>query len=267
MHVLFRTFGCKANQYDTERMRQEAEALGASGVSRGGDAQVCVVNTCTVTNQADADARRFIRRIRRENPGIQVVVAGCSSALKPEAYRAMDGVVAVVEGHDPVEVAQATVRNGEGAGCRPIQRPEADPGLVQLKGEAAPKVLSPEPRGGDFLRRREGGTRGWLKIQDGCDRKCSFCATRLARGKSRSRPASELVQEARLMSRVHPELVRDRHERHVGDGRQDRLAVGRDVLAVLRDAEEVRRSGFVDVLLLLRVEVVAQRTRAMVVDE
>ena len=107
MHVLFRTFGCKANQYDTERMRQELEALGAQSAAGPGDAQFCVVNTCTVTNQADADARRFIRRIRRENPDLGVVVAGCSSALDPQTYREMDGVMAVVEGHDPVEVARA----------------------------------------------------------------------------------------------------------------------------------------------------------------
>ena len=109
LRVLFRTFGCKANQYDTERMRQELEALGARTEGATERAHLCVVNTCTVTNQADADARRFIRRIRRENPGVQVVVAGCSSALRPEDYRKMEGVVGVVEGHDPVEVARSAV--------------------------------------------------------------------------------------------------------------------------------------------------------------
>ena len=93
MRVLFRTFGCKANQYDTERMRQELEALGAQSVLGPGDADLCVVNTCTVTNQADADARRFIRRLRREDPGTGVVVVGCSAALKPQTYREMEGVV------------------------------------------------------------------------------------------------------------------------------------------------------------------------------
>ena len=68
MRVYFHTFGCKANQYDTERMRQEAESHGAVAVSAWIDADVCVVNTCTVTNQADAEARRFVRRIRRDNP-------------------------------------------------------------------------------------------------------------------------------------------------------------------------------------------------------
>ena len=66
LRVLFHTFGCKANQYDTERMRQELEAWGAKTTTERPEADVFVVNTCTVTNQADADARRFIRRLQRE---------------------------------------------------------------------------------------------------------------------------------------------------------------------------------------------------------
>ena len=99
MHVYYHTFGCKANQYDTERMRQEGEARGVATVGSWAEADVCVVNTCTVTNQADAEARRFLRRLHRENPGARIVVAGCSAALKAEEYRRMDGVAAVVEGH------------------------------------------------------------------------------------------------------------------------------------------------------------------------
>ena len=197
--VFFRTFGCKANQYDTERMRQELEALGAHATDGAREAHLCVVNTCTVTNQADAEARRFIRRIQRENPGIRVVVAGCSSALKPQDYREMDGVVGVVEGHDPVEVARSAVLGLEGG--------EAPAPLVQLEVRRALHRIDHEPVGAELLNRREGGTRGWLKVQDGCDRKCSFCATRLARGASRSRPPEEVLAEARLLARSHPELV------------------------------------------------------------
>ena len=153
MRVLFRTFGCKANQYDTERMRQELEALGARSTSGAEEAQFCVVNTCTVTNQADADARRFIRRIRRENPGLGVVVAGCSSALDPQTYREMDGVVAVVEGHDPAEVARATIVGPEGTGCHPSEVGMARPSLVQLESRLRLDALDGEPVGGVLLRR------------------------------------------------------------------------------------------------------------------
>ncbi|MGD8495325.1 MAG: MiaB/RimO family radical SAM methylthiotransferase [Gemmatimonadales bacterium] len=181
--VWLHTFGCKANQYDTERMRQELEGRGARIVDEAGEADTAVLNTCTVTSRADAAARRMVRKLRREHPGLRVVVAGCSSALQAPVYRRMKGVVAAVEGHDPVAVAAA------------------------VAPESALAAADEEPIGGVLLRANERGTRGWLKIQDGCDRKCSFCATRLARGASRSRPVEEVLAEARLLSGVHAELV------------------------------------------------------------
>lgn len=202
--VAFQTFGCKANQYDTERMRQELEARGSGSVDDWREADVCVVNTCTVTNQADAVARRFIRRVHRENPRARIVVAGCSAALHAARYREMDGVAGVVEGHDPVRVAEASWRSG----MIPAQRPSGDaPRLVQLGTRSSLDRMDREPVGGEILLRREGATRGWLKIQDGCDRKCAFCATRLARGASRSRLPEAVIREAKALARVHPELV------------------------------------------------------------
>ena len=190
MQVHYKTFGCKANQYDTERMRQLLGA-GGPGAPRARTspleaADLCVVNTCTVTNQADADARRFIRRVARRNPGARIVVAGCSAVLRAGDYRAMDEVSEVVRGHDPAEVLAAATRA--------LAHSAPTPRLVQLD-HARP------------LRQRAGATRGWLKVQDGCDRKCSFCATRLARGRSRSRTPDEVVAEARALDRNHPELV------------------------------------------------------------
>ncbi len=193
LRVAFRTFGCKANQYDTERMRQEIEARGGRTVPASGPADLLVVNTCTVTNQADAEARRYIRRIRRRNPGASILVAGCSAALHSAEYESMPEVAGVVRGHDPAAVASAAGR---------LRSP-----LVQLGLRGALERMDQEPVGAEVLLRREGATRGWLKIQDGCDRRCSFCATRLARGRSRSRPANEVVAEARALARTHPELV------------------------------------------------------------
>lgn len=191
MHVFYKTFGCKANQYDTERMRQEGEARGAETTGDRSAADVIVVNTCTVTNQADADARRFIRRVHRESPEAGIVVAGCSAVLKAGDYRAMSGVTRVVEGHDPVSVATA---------ASPRR-------LVQIELRASLDRIDTEPIGGELLRTRAGAARGWLKVQDGCDRKCAFCATRLARGASRSRAPKEVVAEAKLLSEAHAELV------------------------------------------------------------
>lgn len=183
MKVHFVTFGCKANQYDTERFRAELEARGAVVVDDPLEADTCVVNTCTVTNQADAVARKAIRRLKRDNPDVQIVVAGCSAALRPDEYAAMPQVFGVVRGHDPEE-------------------------LVGLVAPLAPLLdVDEEPIGASLLERNERGTRAWMKIQDGCDRRCSFCATKIARGASRSRQPDELIAEARRIAANHPEVV------------------------------------------------------------
>jgi threonylcarbamoyladenosine tRNA methylthiotransferase MtaB len=181
--VWYHTFGCKANQYDTERMRQELESRGAPTCDGPEVATTAVLNTCTVTDQADLSARRLIRKLRRRHPDLRIVVAGCSSALRADEYRLMPEVDGVVEGQDPVAVA------------------------VEVAPESLLAAQDQEPIGGALLRANRRGSRGWMKIQDGCDRKCSFCATRLARGVSRSRPVEQLLAEARLLARNHSELV------------------------------------------------------------
>ena len=196
LRIHYKTFGCKANQYDTERMRQLLEArLPAGPPARLETADLCVVNTCTVTNQADAVARRYIRRVARRNPGAAVVVAGCSAALRGGDYRRMDGVAEVVEGQDPGRVLAAATRT--------LGRS----GVLQLGSRVGLERSHMEGVGAGVLRRRAGATRGWLKVQDGCDRKCAFCATRLARGRSRSRDPGRVVAEARALAGSHPELV------------------------------------------------------------
>lgn len=228
MRVHYHTFGCKANQYDTERMRQEVEARGGATVASAADAEVVVLNTCTVTNQADADARRMIRRLQRRHPDVRIVVAGCSAALKAPAYEAMD-VAGVVVGHDPVQVATV------------VDPGPASPTLVQLSDRRSLDRLDVEPVGAELLARRAGATRGWLKIQDGCDRKCAFCATRLARGESRSRSADEIVAEARGLALHHPELVLTGvHIGHYGLDLADDLTLSRLLARLLDEVPDVR---------------------------
>ena len=186
--VWFHTFGCKANQYDTERIRQELELRGAETALRADQADVAVINTCTVTNQADANARRLVRRLRRQRPDLRIVVAGCSTSFREAEYHALEEVDGVVPGHDPSAVARLVPQLGDFAAADPVTSGGPD--------------ASPAP-----LQRNARGTRAWLKIQDGCDRKCSFCATRVARGASVSRPVDEVVAEAATLARAHPELV------------------------------------------------------------
>jgi len=119
--------------------------------------------------------------------------------MRPDDYSAMDEVLGVVRGHRPLEIADlleplrippTPERGGKAAQAR-----------LRGKGGSAPFVRP------QLLTRNQRGTRGWLKVQDGCDRRCSFCATKIARGASRSRSVDEVVAEARLLADHHRELV------------------------------------------------------------
>lgn len=181
MKVHFLTHGCKANQYDTEKYRQELEARGARLAKSVEEADAIVVNTCTVTNAADVEARKAIRRAYRTKPEARIVVAGCSAAMRADEYASMDEVFGVVPGQDPVAVADVLV-----------------PVALERDEEAI---------GGELLSMNRLRSRGWLKVQDGCSRRCAFCATRIARGESRSRDIESLVAEAEILSDSHRELV------------------------------------------------------------
>ncbi len=172
--VFFHTFGCKANQYDTELVRQALESVGAVSVEHPRDADVAVVNSCTVTHTSETKMRRFVRRLARENDALQTVVMGCAAALDDGCLAALPGVTAVVGGSDPGGVLEA---------------------------------MGFSPEHDQVLRTFDRGARAWLKIQDGCDEHCTFCATTIARGANRSRGLDEIVREAQFLSDDHAELV------------------------------------------------------------
>jgi threonylcarbamoyladenosine tRNA methylthiotransferase MtaB len=177
MNVFFHTFGCRANQYDTELVRQAFADRGAAVVGDPAAADVAVVNSCTVTQESEAKLRRFVRRLARRPGGrpLETVVMGCAAARDDGSLRALPSVRAVVGGADPAAVVSAA-------------------------GLAGPRVDT-------VLRRFGANARGWLKIQDGCDEHCTFCATTLARGANRSRSIAEVVKEARALAQHHAELV------------------------------------------------------------
>ncbi|MGD8867075.1 MAG: MiaB/RimO family radical SAM methylthiotransferase [Gemmatimonadales bacterium] len=176
--IYFHTFGCRANQYDTEVMRHLLALRGCEPVDDPSMADAVVVNSCTVTHNADAELRRYVRSVsRRSGRRVPVVVAGCAAAVAGESIRGLEGVTGVVRGQDPEAVADSL-------------------GVVSPAdaGVAAP------------LERNVGRTRAWLKIQDGCDLNCSYCLIRVARGRSRSRSAPEIVAEASRLAEHHPEI-------------------------------------------------------------
>jgi threonylcarbamoyladenosine tRNA methylthiotransferase MtaB len=195
--VFVHTFGCKANQYDSERIERELMVRGWDPGGSPGDADLIVVNTCTVTAEADREAERWVRRAAKRYPGVRVVVVGCAAARSPERFRSLVDPEGVVGGADPEQVASA-VSGGQANAL--VQILDARRGGGSRGPAQGPGLGPPPPR----PRRR---TRAWLGIQDGCDRRCSFCATRLARGASRSRTADALVEEALACAAHHPEIV------------------------------------------------------------
>ena len=175
MNVWLRTFGCRANQADTEAVRGMLEAAGHTIVATPDDADAALFNSCAVTARAEADLRAGVRRAARANPRLRSVIMGCASALPAaRALRTLPTVEAVLPGADFEGVAGALGLDPAVAAVRPV---------------------------------RQDGVRALLRIQDGCDEHCTFCATTIARGASRSRPIESLVDEARALAEHHAEIV------------------------------------------------------------
>jgi threonylcarbamoyladenosine tRNA methylthiotransferase MtaB len=209
MRVYLHTFGCKANQYDTEVVRQALEAAGAVVVADPAQAEAAVINSCTVTHVAEAKLRGLVRRLARRRGGMRTVVMGCAAALDDGMIAALPGVAAVVPGADPARVL---------AGLD-----------LSTSRPAAP------------LRWFARGARAWLKIQDGCDEHCTFCATTLARGANRSRAAGDIVREALALAQVHEEIVLTGV--HIGTYGRDvaaRASLGRLLEQLVRRVPRVR---------------------------
>jgi threonylcarbamoyladenosine tRNA methylthiotransferase MtaB len=193
--VAFTTLGCRLNQVDTQELQGTLEAHGYRTVASAGDADVVIVNTCTVTARADFSDRQAIRRAGRLNPGARIVVTGCWAQVNPGAVASVRGVDLVVGNGDKRRLPELLDRLL--AGGRAAE-PDAHVG-----GLESARDLPPAPLG-----RVAGRSRAFLKLQDGCQHRCAFCVVPLARGASRSREAAAVLDQARaLVEAGHPELV------------------------------------------------------------
>ena len=189
--VAFRTFGCRLNQYDTESIRTLLEASGRYE-SVSGEADVYVVNTCSVTARADASARKAVRRIHAENPEAKIVVTGCYAQRAPAELAALPGVSLVLGAADRGRVVDELARTRAGEAPRLAVAPIAE----------ARKFL--EVPITEMRERR----RAFVKVQEGCNESCSFCIVPQTRGVSRSRaPEAVLEQVRRLVDGGYPEIV------------------------------------------------------------
>jgi len=189
----FLTLGCKVNQYESQAMR---ESLLREGMTEAGEeaSDVVVINTCTVTGEADKANRYWVRRLRRENPHAQIIVTGCWVERNRREVEGLAGVDLILSNQEKPELAQ---RIFQGCGSPEVQS-GAQPSNFRSKTEYASLQIS------SF----QGHGRAFVKIQDGCNHACSFCKVVLARGRSRSRPLAGILEEAkRLRDAGYREIV------------------------------------------------------------
>lgn len=182
MKAAFYTLGCKVNQYDTQAMRELFEAAGYQTVDFDDIADVYVINTCTVTATGDKKSRQMISRARGKNPQARIVVAGCYAQRAPEEVLALPGVSLVIGSKDRSRVVEL-VEN------------------ITNKNYNAVGSLKDEREFEELIATREGLTRAHLKIQEGCDRYCTYCVIPYARGPLRSRSLDNIKNNLRLLER------------------------------------------------------------------
>ncbi len=182
-------FGCRASRADGEAIAANLRQTGLSPASQSATASVVIVNTCSVTAEADRQARVYLRRIRRENPTARVVVTGCYAQRAPEELAALPEVDAVIGNSHKSRVAAVALQLSP--------RDAATPGFVPLRtilhdDAFAHSELATLPFAADA-----GQTRPNLKVQDGCGNRCSFCIIPTTRGPSRSVPLATCIDNAR----------------------------------------------------------------------
>jgi threonylcarbamoyladenosine tRNA methylthiotransferase MtaB len=185
------TFGCRCNQADSAEMRARLCGSNLRESQDHHDADLIVVNSCTVTRRSDQQVRQAVRRLHRENPGAKLIVTGCYAQRDPETLAAIPGVNLVLGNADRSRLAE--VWN---------DAPEAHARIVRSPLDAARDYLIPGPSN------LGGKTRPFLKLQDGCDARCSYCIVPSVRGPGRSAdPEDLLAQVRRLIAEGYQEIV------------------------------------------------------------
>ena len=172
---LIRTLGCKVNQVEGEGLREKFLRRGYRESTQDTGLDVVVINTCTVTANADKRSRALVRRFHRLNPQAKILVTGCYAEKDRNQLTQLDGVHLVVTQNEKETLVDRFL--------------ESSPSFATLEN---PQEHFQELPISQF----QGHTRGFLKVQDGCDRNCSYCKVKVVRGASRSRSFGEVKEEA-----------------------------------------------------------------------
>jgi threonylcarbamoyladenosine tRNA methylthiotransferase MtaB len=193
MSVDIVTFGCRLNSFESEVIRRKAEGAGLS--------DTIVINSCAVTNEAVAQARQSIRKLKRERPQARIVVTGCAAQTQSEMFAAMGEVDRVIGNDDKMRgqawrQARAAFDVGDGEKVAVSD--------IMAVREMAPHLVEGFP-GEGF---QNGLPRAFVQVQNGCDHRCTFCIIPFGRGNSRSVPMGAVVDQVRrLTERGHAEIV------------------------------------------------------------
>ena len=181
------TLGCKLNFAETSTLSDMLKADGAHEATKGEPADIIIINTCSVTAEADQKCRQGIRRLARQNPAACVVVTGCYAQLKPDEVKSLEGVTYVLSQRDKGEVVATIRRHFLSTGT-------VSPAAAAPSAATAPWPFFPSCSHGER-------TRYFLKVQDGCNYFCTYCTIPFARGRSRNAPIASLVAQAEEAAR------------------------------------------------------------------
>lgn len=193
MKVAFHTLGCKVNQYETEALRLKFRERGYEIVGETDPADIYVINTCTVTSLADRKSRQYIRKMKKQSPHSVVAVTGCYAQISPDEVKAVEGVNIVAGTNEKGKLIQYIKEF-----------------LLERRSQLHVKPYEELDRYEEtgLVTATESRTRAYIKIQEGCDRFCSYCVIPYARGSVRSRELSDVLAEAEgLIGQGFKELV------------------------------------------------------------
>ena len=196
-----KTLGCKVNQFESETLEQALVNQGYRPACGQEEADICVINTCTVTQKASMQSRQAIRQAIRANPEARILVTGCYAQTEPEAIQKIAGVHDIVSHSDKSRILEILSLTEE-----PKSRRAEGPIVANFRSSALPNF------------HKQGRTRPYLKIQDGCNAFCAYCIVPFARGKSRSLPIESVLESiSRLKADgIHEIVLTGIHLGHYG---------------------------------------------------
>lgn len=224
MIISFYTLGCKVNQYETEMLKERFKEKGHEITDEEAFADVYVINTCTVTSLADRKSRQYIRRMKKKNQDAIIAVTGCYAQIKPEEVSAIDGVDIVTGTNQKGQIVELVEKFFENtADKKSIKETEdfivlpADANDTSIKNrKTKTEVICVVKDGKELTEYEETGiitsmesrTRAYIKVQEGCNRFCSYCIIPYARGQVRSRNPKDVVAEAQsLLDQGFKEII------------------------------------------------------------